>query len=855
MHRILFGTLASGLAAATTAATLGTTVVNAQLPNFDAASQLRPATTSTQRDRISAMVSRFGYKGDIDADLGTTFLWGRSEVSTAKFAAGLSGRALHEARARDFLQRHAGDLGLAARHVMEADLHDLHDQGQGPVIARFRQRLGGLEVFGHEMNVMTDQQGRLVAIAGLFNGSSATQAPAFSRTGRDAIKSAFADLGGEGLGSLAAGKTQGAYQHYKRAAASGDLQLRDDPRVKKVLYPMGRTLVPAYYVEVSAGADNDSRQLDYGYVISATDGSVLFRMNQRASETFTYRMFATNDATGYPYDEPMGNGYAPFTGATYDTAVPRKMAASRLITLNNSSLLSTGDPWLPAGATTTVGNNVDAYLDLAAPNGFTEGSDVRATVTAPNVFDYPLAGDVDPSTPAARSAAVVNLFYMNNFLHDFWYDRGFNEAAGNAQMDNYGRGGQGGDPIKAEGQDYSGRNNANMSTPADGRSPTMQMFLFDGLPKGKYQVSRPASLKGTYTYSTAAFGPTTFDITGTLVPVDDGVAPATDGCTEPVNGAALAGKIALIDRGSCDFVTKVKLAQTAGAIGVTIANNVAGSPITMGGADTTITIPTMMVDQATGASLMASTTPPKVRMQRLASTDLDGTLDEGVIAHEFFHYVSNRLVGNGSGLFNPQGGGLGEGWSDFSTMLMQVRANDTQVAGNADWSGAYPVGTYVTNEFYFGIRRAPYSTDFAKNPLTFKHIQNGEPLPTTAPLAYGQDGASNAEVHNTGEIWCNVLWEAYVGFLKDGRYTFEQARAKMQDYVISGLKMTPSRPTILQARNAILASADATDDQDFLIFANAFAKRGMGVDAKGPSSLSLNNKGVTESYVPATPTP
>jgi hypothetical protein len=187
-------------------------------------------------------------------------------------------------------------------------------------------------------------------------------------------------------------------------------------------------------------------------------------------------------------------------------------------------------------------------------------------------------------------------------------------------------------------------------------------------------------------------------------------------------------------------------------------------------------------------------------MQRNPAIDLDGTIDEGIIAHEFFHYVSNRLVGNGSGLSNNQGRGMGEGWSDFNTMLLQVRQDDTQVKTNPTWNGAYSVGSYVLGDYYFGIRRAPYSTDFAKNPLTFKHIQNGVALPTTAPLAFGQDGASNAEVHNTGEIWANVLWEAYAGFLQDGRYSFKQARSKVQDYIIAGLKMTPNAPTMLGAR-------------------------------------------------------
>ncbi|MCR3949499.1 M36 family metallopeptidase, partial [Aeromonas caviae] len=89
----------------------------------------------------------------------------------------------------------------------------------------------------------------------------------------------------------------------------------------------------------------------------------------------------------------------------------------------------------------------------------------------PGVFDYSFQAGDAPFTDSARNNAIVNLFYVNNWLHDYWYDAGFNEAAGNAQANNYGRGGTGGDPIQAQAQDWGGRNNANMTTPADGRSP------------------------------------------------------------------------------------------------------------------------------------------------------------------------------------------------------------------------------------------------------------------------------------------------------------------------------------------------------------------------------------------------
>jgi hypothetical protein len=67
--------------------------------------------------------------------------------------------------------------------------------------------------------------------------------------------------------------------------------------------------------------------------------------------------------------------------------------------------------------------------------------------------------------------------------------------------------------------------------------------------------------------------------------------------------------------------------------------------------------------------------------------------------------------------------------------------------------------------------------------------------------------------------------------------------------------MTPSAPTLVEARDAILAAADATDDADFMIWATAFAKRGMGVGAVAPARNSTTNSGVVESYIVATPTP
>src|SRR6185295_18449177 len=99
--------------------------------------------------------------------------------------------------------------------------------------------------------------------------------------------------------------------------------------------------------------------------------------------------------------------------------------------------------------------------------------------------------------------------------------------AGNAQTSNYGRGGIPGDSLFAEAQDYSGTNNANMSTPSDGAHPVMQMYVFDGGLGPKVQNNGPAgrALKA----GPANFGPQVFNVTADVVLVNDGDSSGTGG--------------------------------------------------------------------------------------------------------------------------------------------------------------------------------------------------------------------------------------------------------------------------------------------------------------------------------------
>jgi subtilisin family serine protease len=103
---------------------------------------------------------------------------------------------------------------------------------------------------------------------------------------------------------------------------------------------------------------------------------------------------------------------------------------------------------------------------------------------------------------------------------------------------------------------------------------------------------------GLYPASLAVFGPQTYNQTGDLVYFS-----TTDlGCAAYPAGT-FTGKIALINRGTCNFVVKVKNAQNAGALGVLMINNSNAFPITMGGTDATITIPSMMTTLAVGTAL------------------------------------------------------------------------------------------------------------------------------------------------------------------------------------------------------------------------------------------------------------
>ncbi|HZW90280.1 MAG TPA: M36 family metallopeptidase, partial [Myxococcaceae bacterium] len=598
-------------------------------------------------------------------------------------------------------------------------------------------------------------------------------------------------------------------------------------------------------------------QRSYAYLIAADDGRILAKHDLVAYDNpVTYRVYADSSGLFMPWDGPNGTSPTPSPTALPDGFQPPFVPA-QLVTLSSLTSVGVLDPWLPPGATETLGNNADAYVDLSSPDGFTPGSsDFRGTTSSPATFDYVFDTSVDANANVTqRQAAITQLFYNVNWFHDWYYAAGFTETAGNAQFSNYGRGGIEGDGLRAEAQDFGGFNNANMNTPADGARPRMQMFLW----------TKPLDLHlatdqiGNFTnLNTAVFGPLSFNITADIVQANP-----VDACTPLVGD--YTGKIVFVDRGgpaSCNgFAGKTERVQAAGGAAIIIANVATsvnpGIPPLMGGTPSVpITIGVVSMNFSDGNLFRAAFANQQALSGTLVRVTqlLDGDIDNQIVAHEWGHYISNRLIFNSAGLQNNMSRGLGEGWADFHAMLITVREEDTQVPTNANWQGTYALAGYATSSdplsFYFGIRRYPYSTDTGKDPLTFKHISDVNPLPISpAPHFQG----TNSEVHNTGEIWTTMLWESYAALLRDTlgntpRLSFAEARDRMRDYIVAAYKVTPANPTLLEARDALLLVASINDPADYQLIGAAFAKRGAGVYAVAPPRGENTNTPVVESF-------
>jgi extracellular elastinolytic metalloproteinase len=723
-------------------------------------------------------------------------------------------------------------LGLTTDDIAEWRVSDRYSTAHNGVThVYFLQRLGGVEVLNGIMNVNVARDGRVINVGSRFipHLSEVANTSVPQITAEQAVRASAANLGIEvnqapSVQSIVGGLMQ------EVVFIGAPLSLKPiKVRLQYLKVGQGARLV--WDVQIQPDSNH------YWHVeVDAVDSTIHRKFNLVKSDS--YKVYE------WPAESPNHVGglpVPPADGRTVVTGSAANLTASPFGWHDTNGL---------AGADTadTTGNNVAAQTDETNDDVYVAAlGEVRPSDVGRN-FIFPIDLTQEPTT--YREAVVTNLFYWNNVIHDIHYLYGFDEAAGNFQQNNYGKGGQGNDRVDADAQDGSGKNNANMLTLPEGAPPRMQMYLWAGEPV--LTVNTPASIAGNYPSAAAAFGEA-LDATGVTGDIQHIVSPGPNpgpqgelpehGCF-PAPGT-LTGMIALIKRGGCEFGQKVVSAEQSGAIAAIIYNHEVGGdelvfmgPGNMGAA---ATIPSIFIGLTNGTTLKNTdvTTNVNVTMKK-ASVDRDSDLDNGVIIHEYGHGVSIRLTGGPSNVLcleNLEQGG--EGWSDWWALALTARASDE----GTDPRG---IGTYVTFQdpptFGGGIRLFPYSTDMTVNPQTYESLKDVE---VTVP-------------HGVGAVWAQMIWEMYWNIV-DGVPALglpgHGFRQNIQDMstplagnqiamrlVMDGLKLQPCMPTFVEARDAILEADRVNNGGAFQCHIwTGFAKRGLGVNAQDGGKFPLDD--------------
>jgi extracellular elastinolytic metalloproteinase len=486
--------------------------------------------------------------------------------------------------------------------------------------------------------------------------------------------------------------------------------------------------------------------------------------------------------------------------------------------------------------TTTRGNNVHAVIDsfnrrLSFANGIANTAiGGEAEGGAALNFDFPYNAQAEPRE--VRNLAVTNLFYMNNMLHDISFRYGMNDDAGAFQEKNYSGVAGGNDFVIAQAQDggylpIPNLNNANFATPPDGRNGMMQMYLWQrGLSPSTFNLIHNSTNTTHYTGNQGTFGPklTTTPIVGLM--------STTLNCNPSAN---VRGRIVLLDTTpSCSFAKMVINVQDSGAIACIICN-VGIINDTFPADRSRVTIPVITTNSTNCAALrqlMANNS--SISLYRNAADTLgadlvDGDFDNGIVAHEYGHGISNRLTGGPQNVSCLSSGEqMGEGWSDFMGLVISTKVGDNGAMkrGIGNFALHLPVDG-------IGIRRFPYSTNMAINPHTYDNL-------------FLPDG--QASPHPIGEIWCSTIWDMYWKFTD--KYGFDanimntrSGNGKAIKLVFDGMKIQPCVPGMLDGRDAIIAADKVNNNsENVCMIWEAFARRGMGYSAfQGKGSIASDN--------------
>ena len=365
------------------------------------------------------------------------------------------GRPMEVAMA--FIRSNAAALGLEPSDLQGYVVSDVvYSRVTGATHIYLQQRHGSIPVYNAQLHVNVNRDGRVISVNNSFLPGLAQSVralkPGMSLAGAVSAAAKFSGIAVPAqLRTLQS--TPGPQQHTRMSHEGLSLAPING---RLMLLPIRRgeaRLVWNFQIQTL------DEQHTWDFTVDAETGQVWTRFDETVADQ--YRVYAQ------PVESP-----------THTSPLPP--SDGRTLVVNPANSLASPFGWHDtngvAGAefTTTQGNNVEAYTDTDNNNSPDSGSSPSGGAALN--FDFAINLSGAPST--YRPSAVTNLFYWNNIIHDVQYQYGFDEAAGNFQVNNYGRGGAGNDSVRAEAQDGGGTNNANFSTPADGSRPRMQMYIW-----------------------------------------------------------------------------------------------------------------------------------------------------------------------------------------------------------------------------------------------------------------------------------------------------------------------------------------------------------------------------------------
>ena len=325
----------------------------------------------------------------------------------------------------------------------------------------YEQRVGDIEIFQSHFKVHVDRFGSVLTASGELMPEAA------SRINR--LEPRVSSLEGLRRASQFAGvdatintASRAESQSPERAMSFGAVpEVASEALARLVYFPLSAQSLRLSWEFTLWMQDSPDVYL---IVVDAERGSLLYRYN------------CTN------YDNPHGlvfTGDSPRPDAPHVNNNPPTVARQD-VPFNGATFFPTTDKhydwWNGQSQTTLISNNTDTHLDRS---GATNVPDDPLLTAPTSNFSFPLDLNQSPTTDDNQKAAQANVFYWVNRYHDLMYTFGFTETAGNFQTDNFNLGGSGNDAVQSDVQDGSGTNNANFSTPPDGRAGRMQMYLWN----------------------------------------------------------------------------------------------------------------------------------------------------------------------------------------------------------------------------------------------------------------------------------------------------------------------------------------------------------------------------------------